>query len=362
MKKSLVAVAVLGALSGIASAQSAVTIYGIADAGIVNERGGKNGSVTKLTNGVASTSRLGFRGTEDLGGGLSAIFVLEAGVKLDTGEGDSALFGRQAYVGMKNTDLGALTLGRQYTPYYVTFAVADPFSTGLAGSAKNLLPAVGNNTRASNTILYTSPNFTGFSGEVAYSLGEQSGSNSAGRQFGAALAYANGPLNVRLGYNNKNTDVTAAAATTASPAASNRISTNTLLAANYNFNVVKAYAAFGIDKGPKSAELPNATNPYGTAVAPTASDDSRELLLGVAMPFGASTVLASYIRKDDRTFRNQDADQWALGYTYDMSKRTKLYSSIARIKNKNNAGYTVGNGSEVGTGNKAVNIGVRHSF
>ena len=357
MKKSLVAIAVLAALSGIASAQSAVTIYGIADAGIVNERGGKNGSVTKLTNGVGSTSRLGFRGTEDLGGGLSAVFVLEAGVKLDTGEGDSALFGRQAYVGFKNNDLGALTLGRQYTPYYLTYAVADPFGAGYAGTAKNLFPAVGSNTRTSNTIVYTSPNFSGFSGELAYSLGEQAGSNSAGRQFGAAFAYANGPLNARIAYNNKNND------TATSP--NQGIGRNTLLAANYNFGVAKAFLAFGIDKGLKSAELPTTAtnpNPYGTIIAPTASIDSREMLVGAALPFGASTVLASFIRKDDRTFRNQDADQWALGYTYDMSKRTKLYTSIARIKNKNNAGYTVGNNSEVGTGNKAVNLGVRHTF
>ncbi len=366
MKKSLAAIAVLAAFSGIASAQSAVTIYGIADAGIVNERGGKNGSVTKLTNGVGSTSRLGFRGTEDLGSGLSANFVLEAGVKLDTGEGDSALFGRQAYVGLKSNDLGAVTLGRQYTPYYLTYAVADPFGAGYAGTAKNLFPSVGSNTRTSNTIVYTSPSFSGFSGEVAYSLGEQAGSNKAGRQFGAAFAYANGPLNARIAYNNKNTDVTAATAAAATPPglpSRPDLSRNTLLAANYNFGVAKAFLGFGIDKGPRSADLPNTSNPYGAVTnLPRASLDSREMLVGVSMPFGASTVLASFIRKDDRTSFNQDADQWALGYTYDMSKRTKLYSSIARIKNKNNAGYTVGNNSEVGSGNKAVNLGVRHSF
>jgi general bacterial porin, GBP family len=362
VKKSLVATAVLGAFSGIASAQSSVSIYGIVDAGIVSERGGVAGSVTKLTSGAASASRLGFRGTEDLGGGLSANFVLESGVKIDTGESDVAgsLFNRQAFVGLKN-GFGAVTLGRQYTPLYLTVStVADPFGAGYAGSAKNLFPTAGNNTRTSNTILYTSPNVSGFSGELAYSLGEQVGSYSAGRQLGAGFGYANGPLNVHLAYNNRNSDITAGAVPGVA-ASSKDVGRNTLLAANYNFGVAKAFLAYGIDKGTNSAPLPNTTNPFG-GVAPTASTDSRDLLAGVAVPFGASTILASYIRKDDKTSLKQNADQWALGYTYALSSRTSLYSAYARIKNKNGAGYTVGNNTEVGTGDKAFNLGVRHSF
>lgn len=370
MNKLLIAVAVLGAFSGFAAAQSNVTIYGLVDAGIVSERGGAKGNATKLSSGVGSATRLGFRGTEDLGGGLSANFVLESGPRIDTGELDVAgtIFNRQAYVGLKG-GFGALTLGRQYTPYFVTIStVADPFTAGYAGSAKNLLPTVGTNTRTSNTIQYTSPKLSGFSGELAYSVGEQASSNSAGRQFGAALAYTNGPLNARLAYNNKNTDVTAAAATAAVPVASNGIARNTLLAANYNFGVVKGFLAFGIDKGKNSAVLPTTKtnpNPFGVVAPqnkPVASIDSRDLLVGVALPMGASTILASYIRKDDRTSLNQDASQWALGYTYALSKRTSLYSSYAKIKNENGAAYTVGNNTEVGTGDQAFNLGVRHSF
>ncbi|MGV8892003.1 MAG: porin [Burkholderiaceae bacterium] len=356
MKKSLVAIAVLGAFSGIAFAQPLVTIYGLLDAGIVSERGGAKGSVTKLSSGVASATRVGIRGSEDLGGGLSANFVLESGPRIDTGTLAGVLLNRQAFVGLKNS-LGAVTLGRQYTPYFLTIAkVADPFAAGSAGSAKNLFPTVGNNTRASNTILYKSPKVSGFSGELAYSLGEQAGSNSAGRQFGAALAYANGPLNVRLGYNNRNTDTAIK---------SQDIGRNTLLAANYNFGVAKAFVAYGIDKGPASAILPTTKanpNPFGAVVRPTASTDSSDLLIGVAVPFGDSTVLASYIRKDDKTSFNQDANQWALGYTYALSKRTSLYGSYAQIDNKNGAGYTVGNNTEVGSGDQAFNLGVRHSF
>jgi GBP family porin len=363
MKKTLVASAILGALSGMAHAQSAITVYGIVDAGLVSERGGAAGTITKLTSGVGSTSRLGFRGSEDLGGGLSANFVLESGIKIDTGEQDVAgtLFNRQSLVGLKSASAGALTLGRQYTPFYVTVStVADPFGAGYAGSAKNLFPTAGNNTRSSNTVLYTSPSVSGVSAEVAYALGEQGGSNSAGRQFGAALAYANGPLNARLAYNNRNNEVTAAA-TPAVPAANNGIGSNTLLAANYTFALAKAFLAYGVDKGFNSAPLANTSNPFG-GVKPTASIDSRDFLAGVSVPLGAGTIMASYIRKDDRTALNQDASQWALGYSYALSARTSAYSSLAKITNKRGAGYTVGNNTDVGTGDKAFNLGMRHSF
>ena len=362
MKTLLIAAAGLSVFCGCAVAQSNVTIYGLVDAGIVSERGGAKGSVTKLTSGVGAASRLGFRGTENLGGGVSAYFVLESGPRIDTGELDVAgtIFNRQAYVGLKSR-FGAVTLGRQYTPFFLTVStVADPFGAGYAGTALNLFPAVGNNRRTSNTIQYASPIVSGFSGEVAYSAGEQAASNSAGRQLGAAFAYAKGRLHARLAHNHKNNDTP-----TDRTQGTGR---NTLLAANYNFGAAKAFMAYGIDKGANSAILPTKAgnpNPFG-AIAPqklpTASLDSRDLLLGVAVPFGASTILASYILKDDKGSLNQDADQWALGYTHALTKRTSLYSSYARIKNENGAGYTVGNNSDVGTGDQAFNLGIRHSF
>src|SRR5207245_7766329 len=131
-----------------------------------------------------------------------------------------------------------------------------------------------------------SPVVNGFSGELAYSLGEQAGSNSAGRQMGAALAYANGPLNVRLGYNNRNSDVSAAAGAAMTPpiAASSRdIGTNTLLAANYDFGIAEGYIASGRDKAFNSAALPNTSIPYG-AVNPTAPTNSRHSLLRDSQP------------------------------------------------------------------------------
>lgn len=346
-----------------ASAQSSMVIYGLVDAGFVYEKGAAAGPVRKLTSGVGSISRLGFRGTEDLGDGLSAFFVLESGLKVDTGEQDVAgsAFNRQAFVGLKST-VGTLTLGRQYTPYYTTLAtIADPFGVGYAGSAKNLFPTVGNNTRTSNTIMISTPVLGGFSADLAYAPGEQADNNSAGRQFGAGVGYAGGPLTVRLAYLNKNNDVSAAAATPAAPAVSRGIGTNTLLAGNYDFGVAKAHLAYGQDHGVNSAVLPNTGKPFG-GIPATASTDSNDILVGVSVPFGAGTFLASYMRKNDKTSFNQDASQYAVGYLYAVSKRTSFYTSYAYIRNTNGAAYTVGNNGEVGSGNRAMNVGIRHTF
>lgn len=359
MKLKSIAGVVLAACAGGAAAQSGVTLYGIADAGLVRESGGTAGGVTRLSSGVATASRLGLRGSENLGGGMSAIFTLESGLRIDTGELDNAatLFNRQAFVGVKSA-AGTLTLGRQYTPYHSTLTgVADPFGTGLAGTAKNLFPDSGSNVRTSNTLMYAMPATHGVSGELAYSAGEQVDA-SAGRQLGAALGYAAGKLNVRLALNRKNSDI---AATAGVAAVSRGIGRNTLLAANYDFGVLKAYIAYGIDKGFNSAPLANPNNPYG-GVRPSASLDGAEALLGFAAPVAGGSLVASLMRKDDKTSFNQDARAWGVGYLYPLSKRTTAYGAYARIDNRRGAGYTVANNSDAGSGNSALNLGVRHAF
>jgi len=359
MKKSLVSIAVLGALSSAAYAQSNVTIYGIVDAGIVSERGGVAGTAEKLTSGVASASRIGFKGTEDLGGGLSAIFTLETGFRTDTGALDNAnnqLFNRQSFVGLSSKEAGTLTLGRQYTPYYETLRdVADPFALGLAGTAKNLFPVAGDQTRTSNSIVYQTPVFQGFKGEVSYTLGEQAGNATTGREYGVFVEYANGPLNTRVAYNARNNDT--ATVTT------NGLGHNTLVAVNYDFQVAKAYFAYGKDKGLNSAALNQPVQSF-TGSSTVASQDSTDLLVGATVPVTGTngTVIASYIKKNDKEIANRDANQWAVGYTYALSKRTSTYVAYAKIKNKNGANYTVGNNSEAGTGDKAFNLGLKHSF
>lgn len=330
MKKSSIAIALIGISSGAVFAQSSVTIYGIVDAGLVHESGGTTASVNNLSGGIASGSRLGFKGKEDLGGGLSANFVIENGFNPDTGiAGQSGLlFGRQAFVGLSG-NLGAVTLGRQYSPYYkVLRDVADPFAAGLAGRAGNIMAT---NTRINNMIEYATPKLGGFSADVGYGFGEVAGDSAKSRNLGAAIGYAQGALNVQLAHHQLNN------------AAATDKTGNTLLTGSYDFGVAKASLGYAINKG------------TGTA-------DSSDAIAGVTVPFGASKVLASYIRHNDKTTANKDANQWAIGYIYSLSKRTDLYSSYAHISNSNGATFKVGNGTDTGTGDKAYNLGIRHSF
>ncbi|MFC5478958.1 porin [Massilia suwonensis] len=347
----LFALGLLGAAA--AQAQTNVTIYGIMDAALVVEDGGTAGRTTKITSGAASASRIGFRGTEDLGNGLSAFFTLETGAKIDTGtlDANNTIFNRQALVGLKGK-AGAVALGRQYTPWHNALAqVGDPFSTGYAGSSKNVFADNGANVRSSNTITYAFPNVNGAWFELAYALGE--GASSAdGRQYGGAIGYARGPLNARLAYNSKNAET---------PQPGGRRGRNTLLAANYDLKFIKLYGAFNVDKGFNAAPLGNPNNPYG-GVRPTASTDGREVLLGLSAPVPGGTLLASVMHKDDRTAFNQDANAWGVGYLYPLSKRTNLYAAYGHIDNRNGAGYTVANNTESGTGDTGYNLGIRHTF
>jgi predicted porin len=358
MKKAAAMITLGLAAAGAAQAQTSVNIYGIVDAAIVGEHGGNASPSTKITSGAASASRIGFRGTEDLGGGLAAFFTLETGVKIDTGEVDAAgtIFNRQAFVGLRSK-AGEVALGRQYTPWHTTLVALDPFSTGYAGSSKNLFPDNGTNVRTSNTITYKSPKLNGFDGELAYSVGEQSNS-STGRQYGAAIGYASGPLLLRLAYNSKNTDVSA---TATAPFISRTLGRNTLLGATYQFPLFKLHAAYGVDKGFNSATLGNSNNPYG-GVKPTPSLDGREVLLGLSAPVGPGNLMFSAMHKDDRTAFDQDASSWGIGYLYALSKRTGLYAAYGHINNENGAGYTVANNTESGTGNSGYNLGMRHTF
>lgn len=353
MKKTMLAL-LLGATAGTAAAQSNVTVYGIFDMAFVRESGGI-ATTNKLTSGVESGSRLGFKGSEDLGGGTSAIFLLENGFQGDTGTTGQGglLFGRQAYVGLQS-NRGTLLLGRQYTPQYLAVAAIDPFGSGTAGDTKNLMATTGNSaSRMDNTVKYISPVVNGFSGEVVYGAGEVAGNNSAGRQLGGMLTYVTGDLTVRLASHYRNNDTATVQTSSAR---------NSVLTALYDFGSFKAHFAYGVDKGVNSALPRNLGNPFGYAVAPTPSTDSNVVLLGLTVPQGPGVWLASYIRKNDKTSYNQDAQQFAAGYRYYLSKRTDLYAVYAYIRNQNGAGYTVGSSIEGGTGNRALNLGIRHIF
>jgi predicted porin len=355
MNKRITALAALAltTCSGAALAQSNVLFYGVMDLGISQDRGGVAGTSTRVTSGMATQSRWGFRGTEDLGSGLSAFFVIEGGIHGDVGNStqNNTLFGRTSIVGLRSTMLGAVSIGLQDTPLFTTLnTVVDPLRNGIARS-NNLMPSTG--FRANNSVLYRSPDVNGFSADAMYAAGEVAGDNSASRALGGSFGYSKGPLNVRLAYHNRNND-TATLKNTSS-------GRNTLLGANYDFGMAKAWFGYGVDKGLNSAPLNSPGATFG-GLPPTPSTDSRDLLLGVSVPFGASAVIATAVRKDDRTALNQDAQQYALAYMYAFSRRTDIYTSYARIRNHNGAGYTEGNSEEPGIGDRQITVGLRHRF
>ncbi|KAF1049805.1 porin [Xylophilus sp.] len=368
MKKSLIALAVLAA-SGAAMAQSSVTLFGVVDAGVSRlSSGGK--SVTGLSNSGNAGSRLGFRGIEDLGGGLKAGFWLEGAISNDSGTGAGAgaagpgfEFKRRATVSLLG-NFGELRLGRDFIAAYngLVLLGVDPFGdlgVGAFGSLfYNTRSANGFENRKSNTVNYFLPaNLGGFYGQAQFIFGErasstvttangQSGQNGNGYSFN--LGYKNGPLAVggaytKLKHGHVITHGTSALATDTD---------NINLAASYDFGFIKPVIAVNQEKNDAFSET-----------------KYRNYLLGLTAPVGPGTIKFSYIDTNDKSALKQgDAQKYALGYQYDLSKRTALYATYAHVKNKGTqatplnangiSGVTFGPGS---SGN-GYDFGLRHSF
>lgn len=340
----------VGGHPAIAAAQaSSVTMYGVADVGLVHESGAAAGSVTKLTSGMMAASRVGMRGREALGSGTAAFFTLEAGVLMDTGASGQGglLFGRQAYAGLEALP-GRLALGRQYTTLALAQAEFDPFVTGLAGTSANLISAGGRggSNRADNVVKYNLPDtLGGLDGELSYSFGEVAGSASTNSQIGASLGYTAGDFMGRLAY--------ADAKDANGPGKNAR---EYFLGAKYKFGFATGYVNYVINRG---------------AIVPgTPNYKSEDVLVGAMVPVGAGRVIVSYIHKNDRTAANNDAQQLAIGYVHPLSRRTSLYTSWAHIWNRASSTaasgfYRVWNANDVGNpaaGNSAFNIGINHIF
>jgi predicted porin len=362
MKKSLLALSILAAFAGVAHAQSAVTVYGIVDMAYQNEnRGAGSRTVNALDSGIQSGSRLGFKGTEDLGGNLKANFQLEMGVNADTGASSQGgvTFGRQAWVGLSG-DFGSVNMGRQYTPIFVAVDTIDPWSTGFisghAGegtSSEGIATPFGTPFRTNNTLNYTTNNLGGFTGSAAYTFGEVSGSSNL-RQIGLSGTYAAGPIVGTLAYHKAN-DTTGRATKIA------------FLGGTYDFGPAKLHAAFGKTT---SDFLITTTPAAGTTPASTTvSPEHREWMVGTSVPFGAATLLASYTRIDNKraagstaaTRTDGKSNQMAIGGTYSLSKRTNLYTSFSRTTN--DANTNVGNlAAANGATDRLFNVGVRHKF
>lgn len=355
MKKLLLGLGLFGTFTGAAFAQTSITVYGVADAGIEYNKGlSADDNQWRLQSGQQSGSRLGFRGTEELGGGMSAIFTLESGVNIDDGTSAQGgrLFGRQAWVGL-NGGFGAVKMGRQQTPLYFAMSEIDPFKIGLAGNAQRAFGYGLYNAdpflRTDNTINYSTPNFGGFSANVGWGFGEAVDSTSTNRQLMAGLAYANGPIRAHIAYHDAN-DFRLSGANFAAIGAGLTAATavptelrSALIGGTYDFGIATAHLAFGETK----AE---------TAVA---DNKVRNYLVGASAKLGTGLVMASWVHNDVRDISEGKSNQYAIGYSHPLSKRTNLYTSFGYTTNDDAVRLNAFANGESG---RIFNVGVRHIF
>ena len=343
MKKSLIALAVLAA-SGAAMAQSSVTLFGIVDTavGYVDNVNAAGDSVYGLTTSGNATSRLGFRGVEDLGGGLKAGFWLEGEVFGDNG-GSSFNFARRSTVSLMG-GFGEVRMGRELTPSYSKTSSYDLFGQtgigqfmGWTGNWYGIDGDSGNALRSSNMISYYTPNFSGFTAGLGYGFDEQT-TGKAGRYIGGYAAYDNGPLSVALSYDERNVAA--------------NFDRNTLtLAGSYNLNVVKLNAIVQQTKDDVIG-TDRKVNAYA---------------LGASAPVGAGEVKLQYAMYDQKAIDSK-AHHISLGYVHNLSKRTAVYGTVSYMDNKDasSLGLAAKNlntaGPGAGESQTGVQVGVRHSF
>lgn len=423
MKNSIMAALIGACFATPALAQSSVQIYGIADAGIMWQRGGP----TKIISGGADGSRLGFKGTEDIGGGYKAIFNLEARVEIDTGaqsptlinenqgfyltrgmealpapilgalrsalqppggpsvNPEKALFDRTAMVGLI-TPFGAFLLGRMYTPGYEVFSAADVFESGTAGTWGTItggsagFTALGADIRSQESVQYRIALPSGIGGSVMYGARNSGYLGRYDKFYGAALTYKANGWDVGIAHNQgRDLDERPSLRTTT-------------VGGSYVLGDFKLFAGYHQQRNRHSALLRDYIGGWDTLIAPrvaplgaataaalrnvfvtnvTANSqiDARSFQFGAHYKIGAGRVMASYAHQDDRARFDNDADQYALGYDHFLSKRTDLYAVASLIKNDNEAQYSPGTAGSPGgftrspgEDGRAFQIGVRHRF
>nr|WP_315237370.1 porin [uncultured Albidiferax sp.] len=352
MKKSLIALAVLAA-SGAAMAQSSVTLYGIVDVYFANTKT-DNGTTSlrqnKIESGNVNTSRWGLRGSEDLGGGLTANFKLEQGFNIDDGTSKSssafgtaavpatattaavpapsATFARQAWVGLSG-GFGETRFGYTTTPFDDVNGASDAVWDSKLSPMNWVFKSTAYNARPGNTVYYATPSFSGLTAAVSYSLGEnKTATVSAGSVSSFFVAYANGPISAHIGYQNEKST----GAVTAKKF--------TRLGGSYDFGVVKALATYG-----KAENMGNVND-----------SDATDYQLGLDVPVGAAwTLSTSYAQsKNNATAGNEKRKGFGLGAKYTLSKRTFVL-----------AGVEADNAKLAGTPDKKHNlfaIGINHKF
>jgi len=359
LKKIALAAALAAGFAGMAQAQSSVTVFGVVDLGVTHTTASGNGSLDQLSTDQNTSSRLGFRGTEDLGGGMKASFWLEAAITPDSGVGGSTsvdnkssanpgalTFGRRSTLELSGS-MGEIRLGRDYVPTFTNLTVAHhPFGTNGVGNAGQLFYPVAaggttarTNVRASNGINYFSPVMNGFQLNAMYAMGEQLSNAGAtkndGNYAGARLSYGNGPLN--MAYASGKTNY----------ATGNYTQSN--FAANYVLGNAKLMYLWGENK---VGTTKTTSNMVGVQYKVSATGEVRAGYTALKATGQAASV--------------GDANQIAVGYVHNLSKRTALYTTYSTVENKG-AGkqFVVGGGQAIVTpGGKStgLDLGIRHSF
>ncbi len=358
--KKLALSALALAAAGAVQAQSSVTIYGVADAFLQVADG--NDTLTRLQSGGLNGSRLGLRGVEDLGGGLRALFTLEHGINLDDGSvGQSGVFwGRQAFVGLGSSTAGQLTLGRQYSSLYFASGDFSAFSNGSYGPSTAVIGGFGASSayepvrgggsssnfsggpaRVNNSVKYETPSFGGLRVGALWGFGESSAGVGKTRLADVYARYTAGPLDAMVSYVDDK-DTSALKARTATVAAAYTFGAARVMAGYLHFN-------------------------DGTS----ANADGKGAWLGGDWRFGNHLVRAQYVLSNPKGDDN-DTQAFGVGYQYDLSKRTAIYTSLTQFRNDDRvAGATRTrwhSGVPAGLTTAADNdvtefvVGVRHSF
>jgi predicted porin len=321
MKKSLIAVAALAAVSA-ASAQSSLNVYGVADVVIhKDDVRGEPSKPIKMTSGGVSGSRLGFKGTEDLGGGLKANFLLEQGINLTSGA--AAGFNRQAYVGLSG-GFGEVKFGNVYTAYDDISGATNPVFDSVL-SPTSVWASTNYNSNPGSNIYYATPSFGGVSGAVSYSL-----DGSKNEVVSAHVKYEGGPIYVGLAYQDDVDFGTAfntanAAAITAGTVAAKSADKYTRLNGSYDFGSFKLLAGYGKVK----------------------AADVTEYSIGADMPLSSNLVLSAGYASSKADGAKRDYGI-AVGAAYSLSKRTTVYGGARNVE---------GNKDE-----SRVGFGLKHTF
>jgi len=360
MKKSLIALAVLGAMSGAASAQSSVTMYGILDIGLQWNKQGTvlpGATATSQENGFTidsgfqSGSRLGVRGAEALGANWSAVFTAEMGFDASTGTlQENRLFRRQVYAGLRNNTFGTIALGRIATPSSGTgdfdlFGDVDPFSTGfgILGLQGTFIPP--NSLREDNSIAWASPSWGGFKFGAQYSfnidLGESlpSGTNTTGVNLGANWTW--GPLFLAatydiINYANCYGAFVNGTCTTGGnrPGAGRADQKMFQFGGTFDFKFLKIHGAYGdFSDVSTAATVGGASSIVSGAFIPAGigNYNYQAYMFGISAPLFGGKLMASYQWADAKNIINglaqfePDYNVWGIGYSYPFSRRTNMY-------------------------------------